>query len=70
MKYAGKSGKAEIIAACHTRVIRWSHTGGKLDSTSRQNGYSATMYKSDKRLLILDADGTTIDAFSAIQQAF
>jgi phosphoglycolate phosphatase len=28
------------------------------------------MYKSDKRLLILDADGTTIDAFSAIQQAF
>ena len=28
------------------------------------------MYKSDKRLLILDADGTTIDAFSAIETAF
>jgi phosphoglycolate phosphatase len=28
------------------------------------------MYKSDKRLLILDADGTTIDAFSAIEEAF
>jgi phosphoglycolate phosphatase len=30
----------------------------------------ARMYKSDKRLLILDADGTTIDAFSAIEAAF
>ena len=30
----------------------------------------ASMYKSDKRLLILDADGTTIDAFSAIATAF
>jgi phosphoglycolate phosphatase len=28
------------------------------------------MYKSKKRLLILDADGTTIDAFSAIETAF
>jgi phosphoglycolate phosphatase len=28
------------------------------------------MYKSDKRLIILDADGTTIDAYSAIQEAF
>lgn len=28
------------------------------------------MYKSKKRLLILDADGTTIDAFSAIEMAF
>lgn len=28
------------------------------------------MYTSDKRLLILDADGTTIDAFSAIESAF
>jgi phosphoglycolate phosphatase len=28
------------------------------------------MYKSDKRLLILDADGTTIDAFAAIEAAF
>src|SRR3982751_1386947 len=28
------------------------------------------MYKSNKRLLILDADGTTIDAFSAIETAF
>lgn len=28
------------------------------------------MYKSRKRLLILDADGTTIDAFTAIEQAF
>ena len=28
------------------------------------------MYKSKKRLLILDADGTTIDAFSAIESAF
>lgn len=28
------------------------------------------MYTSDKRLLILDADGTTIDAFSAIADAF
>jgi phosphoglycolate phosphatase len=28
------------------------------------------MYNSDKRLLILDADGTTIDAFSAIAMAF
>ena len=28
------------------------------------------MYTSDKRLLILDADGTTIDAFSAIETAF
>ncbi|WP_229446566.1 HAD family hydrolase [Massilia oculi] len=28
------------------------------------------MYKSDKKLLILDADGTTIDAFSAIEAAF
>lgn len=28
------------------------------------------MYTSDKRLLILDADGTTIDAFSAIEAAF
>ena len=28
------------------------------------------MYKSRKRLLILDADGTTVDAFSAIEAAF
>jgi phosphoglycolate phosphatase len=28
------------------------------------------MYKSTQRLLILDADGTTIDAFSAIETAF
>lgn len=28
------------------------------------------MYTSNKRLLILDADGTTIDAFSAIEEAF
>ncbi|WP_036172544.1 HAD family hydrolase [Massilia sp. 9096] len=28
------------------------------------------MYTSNKRLLILDADGTTIDAFSAIEAAF
>lgn len=28
------------------------------------------MYTSDKRLLILDADGTTIDAFPAIEAAF
>jgi phosphoglycolate phosphatase len=28
------------------------------------------MYKSDKRLIILDADGTTIDAFSAIASTF
>lgn len=28
------------------------------------------MFKSQKRLLILDADGTTIDAFSAIEAAF
>lgn len=28
------------------------------------------MYTSDKKLLILDADGTTIDAFSAIEAAF
>lgn len=28
------------------------------------------MYKSNKRLLILDADGTTIDAFQAIEVAF
>lgn len=28
------------------------------------------MYKSDKRLIILDADGTTIDAFTAIEKAF
>jgi len=28
------------------------------------------MYTSDKKLLILDADGTTIDAFSAIESAF
>jgi phosphoglycolate phosphatase len=28
------------------------------------------MYKSDKRLVILDADGTTIDAFSAITSTF
>jgi len=28
------------------------------------------MYKSNKKLLILDADGTTIDAFSAIETAF
>ena len=28
------------------------------------------MYKSDKRLIILDADGTTIDAYSAIDTAF
>jgi phosphoglycolate phosphatase len=28
------------------------------------------MYKSEKRLVILDADGTTIDAFSAIEAAF
>jgi len=28
------------------------------------------MYKSDKRLIILDADGTTIDAFSAITSTF
>ena len=28
------------------------------------------MYKSKKRLLILDADGTTIDAFAAIELAF
>ncbi|MET3108436.1 phosphoglycolate phosphatase [Oxalobacteraceae bacterium GrIS 1.18] len=29
-----------------------------------------TMYKSDQRLIILDADGTTIDAFSAITSTF
>lgn len=28
------------------------------------------MYKSNKKLLILDADGTTIDAFAAIETAF
>ncbi len=28
------------------------------------------MYKSNKRLIILDADGTTIDAYSAIEEAF
>jgi phosphoglycolate phosphatase len=28
------------------------------------------MYKSDKQLIILDADGTTIDAYAAIEQAF
>jgi phosphoglycolate phosphatase len=28
------------------------------------------MYKNSKRLLILDADGTTIDAFKAIEEAF
>lgn len=28
------------------------------------------MYKSTKRLIILDADGTTIDAYSAIEEAF
>lgn len=28
------------------------------------------MYKSNKRLLILDADGTTIDSFAAIERAF
>jgi phosphoglycolate phosphatase len=28
------------------------------------------MYKSHKRLIILDADGTTIDAYTAIEQAF
>lgn len=28
------------------------------------------MYKSDKKLIILDADGTTIDAYSAIEEAF
>ena len=28
------------------------------------------MYKSNKRLIILDADGTTIDAFSAIDATF
>jgi phosphoglycolate phosphatase len=32
--------------------------------------YGKQMYKSNKRLLILDADGTTIDAFSAIEAAF
>jgi phosphoglycolate phosphatase len=32
--------------------------------------YDETMYTSKKRLLILDADGTTIDAFSAIEAAF
>ena len=33
-------------------------------------GCEDIMYKSDKKLLILDADGTTIDAFSAIEAAF
>jgi phosphoglycolate phosphatase len=28
------------------------------------------MYKSNKRLIILDADGTTVDAFAAIEKAF
>ena len=28
------------------------------------------MYKSNKRLIILDADGTTIDAYAAIEKAF
>lgn len=28
------------------------------------------MYKRNKRLIILDADGTTIDACSAIETAF
>lgn len=28
------------------------------------------MYKSNKRLIILDADGTTVDAYSAIEAAF
>ena len=37
---------------------------------STSTGGEATMYKSDKKLLILDADGTTIDAFSAIEAAF
>jgi phosphoglycolate phosphatase len=42
--------------ACHT------------DVTPRRD--DGAMYKSKKRLLILDADGTTIDAFSAIETAF
>jgi phosphoglycolate phosphatase len=42
--------------ACHTPVI------------PRRD--DDPMYKSKKRLLILDADGTTIDAFSAIETAF
>jgi len=29
-----------------------------------------TMYKSKKRLIILDADGTTVDAYTAIESAF
>jgi phosphoglycolate phosphatase len=29
-----------------------------------------TMYKSNKRLIIFDADGTTIDAYPAIEEAF
>ena len=28
------------------------------------------MYQSDKRLIILDADGTTVDAYAAIEEAF
>lgn len=36
----------------------------------QRNPATPPMYKSRKRLLILDADGTTIDAFSAIEAAF
>ena len=36
----------------------------------QRNPATTHMYKSRKRLLILDADGTTIDAFSAIEAAF
>lgn len=35
-----------------------------------QFGHREVMYKSNKRLIILDADGTTIDAYSAIEEAF
>jgi len=32
--------------------------------------YIGIVYKSHKRLVILDADGTTVDAYSAIEEAF
>jgi phosphoglycolate phosphatase len=40
------------------------------ESQQRDKSGCKIMYKSNKRLIILDADGTTIDAYSAVEQAF
>ena len=41
-----------------------------LDTIGEMNWSMRIMYESNKRLIIFDADGTTIDAYTSIQEAF